>query len=88
MSDSFPKSIELKKRSLHERIIVAKVLLESVLDDLPSVQPEIIRCKDCKHYMQTDTVHHRGWCWWWNHITAIERYCSEGTLRGDSDDNH
>lgn len=40
MSDSFPKSIELKKRSLHERIIVAKVLLESVLDDLPSVQPE------------------------------------------------
>lgn len=40
MSDSFPKSIELKKRSLHERIIVAKVLLESVLDDLPSIQPE------------------------------------------------
>lgn len=40
MSDSFPKSIELKKTSLHERIIVAKVLLESVLDDLPSAQPE------------------------------------------------
>ena len=132
MSDSFPKSIELKKRSLHERIIVAKVLLESVFDDLPSVQPdvpdtnvgelisrqeaikailgeppevsypiyyaekirelpsvqpEIIRCKDCKHYMQTDTIHHRGWCWRWNHFTAIERYCSERALRGDSDEN-
>lgn len=54
--------------------------------DMPSVQPEIIRCKDCKHYMQTDTIHHRGWCWWWNHFTAIERYCSERALRGDSDE--
>lgn len=57
------------------------------IDELPSVQPEIIRCKDCKHYMQTDTIHHRGWCWRWNHFTAIERYCSERALRGDSDEN-
>lgn len=45
-------------------------------------QSEIIRCKDCKHYMQTDHIHHRGWCLWWNHFTAIERYCSERALRG------
>ncbi len=24
--------------------------IERVLNDLPSEQPEIIRCKDCKHY--------------------------------------
>ena len=54
MSDSFPKSIELKKRSLHERIIVAKVLLESVLDDLPSAQPDIdlIHLQKEQAYMQ------------------------------------
>ena len=61
--------------------------LISRLFSTPSVQPEIIRCKDCKHYMQTDTIHHRGWCWRWNHFTAIERYCSERALRGDSDDD-
>lgn len=53
------------------------------LKELPSAQHEIIRCKDCKYYMQTDKVHHRGWCFRWNHHTAIEYYCSEGELRGD-----
>ena len=73
MSDSFPKLIELKKRSLHERIIVAKVLLESVLDDLPSVQIE-------------EAVPHRNykylsdfWCECGNHLgkKGDVKYCSD-----------
>ena len=27
---------------------------ESVLENLPSAQPDIIRCKDCKHYQFAD----------------------------------
>jgi hypothetical protein len=29
-------------------------LLINALKDLPSAQPEIIRCKDCKHYIPYD----------------------------------
>lgn len=28
---------------------------------LPSTQPEIIRCRDCKH-MQKDEIFHQYWC--------------------------
>ena len=54
MSELFPKSIELKKTSLPERIIVAKVLLQSVLDDLPSVQPRKGK------WIRTRTLMHDG----------------------------
>lgn len=69
---------------MYENHVQGDFKIEEMAEDL--AQPEIIRCKDCKHYMQTDTIHHRGWCWWWHHFTAIERYCSERALRGDSDD--
>ena len=29
--------------------------------DMPSAQPEIIRCRDCKH-MQEDKIFHQCWC--------------------------
>ena len=40
------------------------------LKDLPSVQPEIIRCRDCKEYYAHD---HR--CRWWNHGTNKAGWC-------------
>lgn len=40
----------ISKRSTTERLIIAKTLLESVLQDMPTAEPEIIRCKDCKHW--------------------------------------
>lgn len=69
---------------MYENHVQGDFKIEEMAEDF--AQPEIIRCKDCKHYMQTDTIHHRGWCWRWNHFTAIERYCSERALRGDSDE--
>lgn len=40
-----------------------------VLDELPSAQPEIIRCKDCKYYVvHTMFGRSEGWC---------ERNCDE-----------
>ena len=42
---------------------------EKNLNELPSAQPEIIRCKDCKHYViHTLFGHRQGWC---------ERLCDE-----------
>lgn len=32
-------SDELKKRSIQERVIIAKTLLETILDDLPPTDP-------------------------------------------------
>lgn len=50
MRDLIDRAEAIKKRSPQERLIIAKTLIESVLDELPSAQPEIIRCKDCKYY--------------------------------------
>lgn len=38
----------IRKRSATERLIIAETLIETVLEDMPSAQPEIIRCRDCK----------------------------------------
>lgn len=40
----------ISKRSATERLIIAKTLLESVLQDMPTAKPELIRCKDCKWF--------------------------------------
>ena len=34
---------------------------EVITGELPSAQPEIIRCKDCKH-VQEDKIFHQYWC--------------------------
>ena len=35
-------------------------MCKEAIRDLPSVQPEIIRCKDCKYYRQND--YGDSWC--------------------------
>lgn len=39
----------IKKRTPQERLVIANTLIESVLQDISPEQPEIIRCKDCRH---------------------------------------
>lgn len=34
--------------------------VQLVIDELPSVQPEIILCKDCKYWKDSDGVYRRG----------------------------
>ena len=36
----------ISKRSATERMIIAKTLLESILTDMPTAEPEIIRCRE------------------------------------------
>ena len=103
----------IEKRSPQERLIIAKTLIESVLDDLPSAQPtqtntpnalesldcisrqaaidgrasaqpEIIRCKDCKHHSH-DAGYGYDWC---NRTSGVfrvkpEDFCSRAERRTD-----
>ena len=45
-------AIEKTKSAMSEdgEPYVAKINLQQIIALLPSAQPEIIRCKDCKHY--------------------------------------
>lgn len=47
MRDLIDRQAAIEKRSPQEKLIIAKTLIESVLDELPSAQPEIIRCRNC-----------------------------------------
>lgn len=47
-----------------------------IIESLPSAQPEIIRCKDCKHYDGRPC----GIVGWWN---SPDDFCSKGERRED-----
>lgn len=50
--------------------------LSEVTGELPSAQPEIIRCKDCEHYDD-------GLCrrWKYSHVTSEDSFCSGAERR-------
>jgi len=60
-----------------------------VLDELPSAQPEIIRCKDCKWYGRVDKRRfYRGMDCLQKHIDTIvpdRDFCSKAERRGEQD---
>ena len=55
-------------------------LFERVVDRQPSAQPEIVRCRECKHH---DGVR----CFRWNStiITGFDDFCSNGERRDEDD---
>lgn len=78
----------LIKRSASERLIIAKTLIETVLDELP-VEPigELIRCKDCKWYGRADKRRfYRGMDCLQHRIDTIvpdKDFCSRAERRSD-----
>lgn len=62
---------------------------EMILKDLPSAQPEIIRCKDCKHWREgtafsyCDKLHGMGVLDALDYMTAEDDYCSMAERRTD-----
>ena len=48
----------------------------ATLKGLPAVQPEIIRCNDCKRY-----IHHDKRCGYWNHGVKPDMWCSQAERR-------
>lgn len=53
---------------------------EEVLKSLPSAQPEIIRCEDCKHRGEKPIADGRYWC---DIHDAFMYYCSDAERRTD-----
>ena len=59
------------------KIISSNKALETI-EDLPSVQPDIIACGDCKHYIPHDKR-----CGYWNHGVKPLMWCSQAERRTD-----
>lgn len=59
----------------------AKGLAELGLKSVPSAQPEIIRCKDCK-YWEYDVIFADGWCRG-KHQGNPEWFCADAERRTD-----
>lgn len=55
-----------------------KTMMEYI-DELPAVQPEIIRCKDCKHWRDDHTCHEHSLV---SPMCANE-YCSRAERRSE-----
>ena len=65
------------------RMAIAALELFGNAEQLPSAQPEIIRCKDCKHYLH-DEEYGFDWC---NRMSGVFRakpdgFCSWAVMRG------
>ena len=53
-----------------------KAVLEDVAE-MPTIEPEIVRCKDCRHYNSHD---HK--CKVWNHGVILSGFCHEA-MKGE-----
>ena len=57
--------------------------VEDIICDLPSVTPEIIQCKDCKHYVYSDVVRKRVCiARYGKYFTDDNSFCSEAERKG------
>ena len=43
---------------------------------LPSAQPEIIRCKDCKHWQKSSINYNEYVCYWGGYVKQEDDFCS------------
>ena len=61
-------------------------LARNIIEDLPSAQPEIIRCKDCKYKNLSDICEYfevsAGYYTVWHHVEDND-FCSRGERRSD-----
>ena len=64
----------------------ANALMYERLKNLPSVQDEIIRCKDCKYHEPPETKKGGHYCCWFDSGVEENDYCSYGE-RGEQDDS-
>ena len=71
----------ISRRSATERLIIAKTLLETVLQDMTTAEPEIIRCKDCKWWVAPDGCSHEDALI----IATANDFCSYGARMEESE---
>ena len=49
---------------------------KAYIDAQPTIQPDIIHCEDCKHYIRHDKR-----CGYWNHGVKPTMWCSQAERR-------
>ena len=80
--DEIDEWIKAFRENGHKESAADACLIQDGIIQLPSAEPEIIRCKDCKHYViHTLFGHRQGWC---------ERLCDEydkSLARGTEEDD-
>ena len=65
-------------------------LARNIIEDLPSAQPEIIRCNDCK-YFERRSIYHHGLCdvhcngVGEKEVTSEGQYCSLAERKEEND---
>lgn len=61
-----------------------KTLAKTMIESLPSAQPEIIRCKDCRYYQDNnDGYPHINCKWDANETPDADDFCSGAERRTD-----
>lgn len=69
-------------QSRHMMLSKEKVLLINDLEKLPPIQPEIVRCKDCKHrYVEGDNVRYNTCELNHNNVQSDDWYCADAERR-------
>lgn len=59
-----------------------RIRIINIINKLPSVQPEIIRCKDCK-YFEVDEGINETYCYITDRDTGEDDFCSYAKKRGE-----
>ena len=71
-------------------LLIDKAEAQTELMMLPSAQPEIIRCKDCKYWREhkyaKETKRYIPFCGFNAIYTKADDFCSKGTRRTDATD--
>ena len=63
-----------------------KTLAKTMIESLPSAQPEIIRCKDCRYYQDNnDGYPHINCKWDANETPDADDFCSGAELKKNAE---
>ena len=54
--------------------------------DIISKAQEIVRCKDCKYFMDGNGCILQGWDYTWEEQMGANDFCSRGERRGEEDE--
>ena len=77
-----------RKNLLHTwSTVEVKYFVVDMLEKLPSAQPEIIRCKDCKHWetsWQNDYAPNYHYCPLVDGTRRDDFYCADAEMRGEA----
>ena len=78
MSDAIDRQAAIEAVGYYSLHSGDKLLFaDKPLKQLPSVQPEIIRCKDCTYYDKDYSDELSDWCHVWSETTRYDGYCHE-----------